>query len=177
MSDIRTTDPVALRYLMTETLFGTGDAPASPVETGRHAAVQPGHPAIATPSESMAPPIIAPSFRFYGGNKRNYLFLNQDTQHEWMSPPELEAFTKTLAALKLTLDDVALLNLHALSPFPSKEDLIVFFKPRVVVALGVSHSWEELEDIAVFNTCTFDEMLVDAEKKRLFWNTVKTLLV
>lgn len=146
---LHTNDPVALRYLMTETIFGI-DEP--------------------TPSRS-------PQFSYHGGNRRNYLFLTHEIGHEWMSAAALDAFTKTLAALKLTMDDIAVLNIGKLSEIPAKPDLIAFFNPKVIVALGASLPWDESDGLVVYQTCSFDEMLVDAEKKRKFWTAIKTLLV
>lgn len=162
-SSLHTVDPTALRYLMTETIFGI-DEPMTD-SSDRHSAA---------PS---AAPSVSLQFSYYGANKRNYLFLTHEPQHEWMSAAALDAFTKTLAALKLSMDDIALLNVGKLSKIPAKTDLITFFKSRIVVALGVPLSWDESDGLTVFKTYSFDEMLVDAEKKRLFWATIKTLLV
>jgi len=147
---LHTTDPLALRYLMTETIFGM-DEPTVPG--------------------------VAPRFSYYGGNKRNYLFLTHETRYEWMSESALEAFAKTLAALKLSVDDVAVLNVGKLPAVPAKSDLIAFFRPKVVVTLGAALPWDATDGLTVFEAHSFDEMLVDAEKKRLFWATIKTLLV
>ncbi|MGK6352300.1 hypothetical protein [Parapedobacter sp. DT-150] len=171
---MHTTDPIALRYLMTETIFDVGE----PVEsaTGREQAVR-------APEQ-----LSAPLFPFYGENKRRYLFLTQEQQYEWMSDAALDAFIKTLAALKLTAADVAVLNVGALTALPSKEDLLSFFEPKVMVCLGLppqSLGFEiplsplvaDYRGITVFHTYAFDEMLIDAEKKRHFWTTIKTLLI
>ncbi len=152
-SSLMTADPAALRYLMTETIFSICETELEVVAN------------------------TSPRFPFYGGNKRNYLFLTHDMQCEWMSAAALDAFTKTLAALKLTLEDIAVLNIARLGEAPAKPDLVAFFHPKVVIALGATLPWDESGDIRVFKTHSFDDMLVDAEKKRVFWTTVKTLLV
>ncbi|PPL04436.1 hypothetical protein [Parapedobacter indicus] len=159
---LHTTDPTALRYLMTETIFGIEEPGADGPD--QEAAVP-----TATPNTSL-------QFAYHGGNKRNLLFLTHETQYEWMSAAALDAFTKTLAALKLSTDDIALLNVGKLSEIPEKSHLLAFFNPKVVVALGASLPWDESDGLTVFKTYSFDEMLVDAEKKRLFWTTLKTLL-
>lgn len=143
-----------------------------------------GHKSPAIADKPDAPPV---DFAFYGKNRRRYLFLTNDGQHQWMSVAALDAFTKTLAALKLSADDVALLNLAPFAVPPRKEELISFFNPTVIVLLGVPPESVGLgalptavsncDGISVFQTGTFDEMLADAEMKRLFWTTIKTLLV
>ncbi|MEC3878903.1 hypothetical protein [Parapedobacter sp. 10938] len=148
---LNTVDPIALRYLMTETVF---DAPAEP-----------------------APQPAAPSFVCFGQNKRNYLFLTDEKQHEWMPEADMDAFIKTLAALELAEADVALLNLARLAVSPSVDQLMSFFKPQVVVNLGTPFAWPEQDGLHVFHTHAFGEMLADAEKKRVFWTTIKRLLI
>ncbi|MFC3197908.1 hypothetical protein ACFOET_09815 [Parapedobacter deserti] len=157
---------------MTETIFGM---------EGRK-----GDVAAEQLSQAMPTAKPAASFSFYGQNRRNYLFLTRETQYEWMSVNAMDAFLKTLAALKLTSDDIALLNVGRLSVFPQEDDLFSFFKPKTVVSLGVALPWTELNNAApvmdckgvrLFRTYTFDEMLADADKKRQFWTTAKTILV
>lgn len=160
---LHTTDPVALRYLMTETIFGVEEP---------EKALSDREPAV--PIATAGP---SPLFSYHGGNKRNYLFLTHETRHEWMSAEALDAFTKTLAALKLAADDIAVLNVGKLPEIPAKSDLIAFFNPKIIVALGASLPWDGSDGLIVFKTYSFDEMLVDAEKKRVFWATIKTLLV
>lgn len=167
-SAINTTDPVALRYLMTEAVFDVGDGAMT---AGAEA------PPEAPETEGVRKPDPAPQFTFYGKNKREYLFLTDEKQHEWMSEPAMDAFVKTLAALKLTVDDVAVLNLAKLKEPPLVHHLTLFFKPKVVVNLGTSLAWPEKDGMKVFHTNAFDAMLSDAEKKRVFWTTIKTLLI
>ncbi len=145
LSAMNTIDPIALRYLMTDTIFA--------VEQG------------------------ASPFVYFGRNKRNFLFLTQQKQHQWMPEAAMDAFIKTLAALKLAEDDVALLNLAPLAEAPSVEQLTLFFKPRVVVNLGTPFAWPERDGVKTFHTHAFEDMLSDAEKKRVFWTTIKHLLI
>ncbi|HWK59726.1 MAG TPA: hypothetical protein VNQ80_20455 [Parapedobacter sp.] len=165
---INTVDPVALRYLMTETVFSVEDGSADTLVETRTGSKG---------SEPHKPEQAAPSFVFFGQNKRNYLFLSDEKQHEWMSEVAMDAFVKTLAALKLAADDVALLNLAKLAEPPSIGQLALFFKPKVVVNLGTKFVWPEQHDVKLFHTYAFGDMLADAEKKRAFWTTIKHLLI
>ncbi len=186
-SAIHTADPLALRYLMTETLFDVRDdavvgGPSVPRAAPAPAPVE--RPTV--PEAAIAAP-QAPSFRYFGGNRQRYLFLTDDREYEWMSAAALDAFTKTLTALKLATDDVSVFNVAGMQPFPSKDDVFSYFGPRVVVSLGVSLPWPGLEGpatgsvvdhqgVRVFHTHAFETFLTDADKKRLFWTTIKTLL-
>lgn len=140
---------------MTETVFG--------VEEGE----------LRAPLETPT----APPFVFFGRNKRNYLFLTHEEQHEWMPEAAMDAFVKTLAALKLAEDDVALLNLATLAEPPTVEQLALFFKPKVVVNLGTPFAWPEQSGISILHTHEFGNMLADAGKKRDFWTAIKALLI
>src|SRR5690606_15056302 len=159
-TNINTSDPTALRFLMNDVIFSIGDN---------------AKPSNARQEEQSR--LVG-----YGQNRRNYLFLIQEKKHRWMSAEAMEAFTKTLAALKLSVDDVTLLNLETSPGKPQMEDIIFSFLPKVMVLLGVTPQSvglnhlpnEPLSDyngITVFCTCTFDEMLIDGEKKKLFWST------
>jgi hypothetical protein len=162
-ASINTADPIALRAFMTETIFGVEGQAITEADKGL---IQP-----------VSNPKPVAQFSFYGKNQRHYLFLTREEQHEWMPVAALEAFTKTLAALKLTIDDIAVLNVAKLPEMPTADAICAFFKPKVVVLLGASLVWPEQQDLTVFRTHSFDEMLTDAEKKRIFWTTIKTLLV
>ena len=165
-SPINTADPIALRYLMSETVFAVEERENS-------AETMP----VVPVAEAAAKPEPTPQFSFYGKNNRQYLFLTQEKQYEWMPDAAMDAFIKTLAALKLADDDVALFNLATLAEQPTVEQLSSFFKPSVVVNLGTSFTWPEQDGVTVFHTHAFVDMLADAEKKRVFWATVKQLLI
>ena len=149
-SPLNTVEPVALRHLMSETIFD-----------------------IEAPEARRAPHNV----RYLGQNKRRYLFLTHEAEHEWMSEAAMDALVKTLAALQLAVDDVAVLNIAKLAESPSADELSAFFDPKVVVNLGTSLDWPEQAGTTVFHTRRFDDMLADAAKKREFWATIKTLLI
>ncbi|MFB2119746.1 hypothetical protein [Parapedobacter sp. 2B3] len=165
---IHTVDPIALRYLMTETIFDVEDGMGSMIEG---AAVEPMDVSV---DHKPTPGL---QFPYSGQNRRNYLFLTDEKQHEWMSGAAMDAFVKTLGALKLAVDDVAVVNLAKLASSPSVTDLAVFFNPRVVVNLGTSFVWPQQDGVTVFHTHAFDDLLVDTEKKQIFWTTIKRLLI
>lgn len=165
--NINTSDPIALRYLMDNVIFSIGDSDAESTDVVQEERLK---------------------FAFYGKNRRNFLFLIQEEQYQWMSVEAMEAFNKTLTALKLSVDDIALLNVRTLSDIRQKEEIISSFRPKVMVFLGLAPQSVGIEvppfkplsnynGIAVFCTNTFDEMLADGEKKKQFWVTIKTVLI
>lgn len=189
-SVLHTTDPIALRYLMTETLFAIedGDVPtAAELQDDTVVAVIPAdRPGEA---EERAPVVrTAPVFSFLGENKQGYLFVTHDPQSDYMSAPAMEAFTKTLAARNLAQADVAVFNLAQHGEQVVISDLVSFFKPRAVILLGPAapmlgipalafNTVGAVGDVAVFQTYSFDVLIQDAEKKSTFWPVLKSLLV
>ncbi len=178
---------------MSEALFAIEDgdvrAPADEIVVQEKNAIANG--AVPTPEPVAVPAPVAnprPVFAFLGENKQGYLFVTDDAQSDYMSAEGMDAFTKTLGARKLSLDDVAVFNLGRHAGQVAFSDLTSFFKPRAVVllgakatALGVSdiapNTVGQVEGIPVFQTYSFDVLLIDAGKKSVFWPVLKSLLV
>lgn len=178
---------------MSETLFSIEDGDPSTLASEPVVQEQISTATGAVPaSEPVADPAPVvnqkPAFAFLGGNKQGYLFVTDDAQSEYMSAAGMDAFTKTLGARNLSLDEVAVLNLARHAGQAAFADLISFFKPRAVVLLGAKATALRIPDIAlntvgqvgdipVFQTYSFDVLLVDADKKSVFWPVLKSLLV
>jgi len=185
---LHTNDPVALAYLMSETLF------AIPVEEdGRKETAMPVAAAPAMPASEVVTSAAAPEITFLGKNLSGYLFIFQNHsisgQHR-MPDEEMEAFEKILTALKLSVEDIALLNIAAPDSI-TLAGLLTFFKPQKTVFLGTDIVLNGIEDLSnppafhrtvsyqkteFLHTFSFAEMMTDVDKKRQFWNSLKTLL-
>lgn len=197
---LRTNGPIALRYLMTETLFELGEEqaadpgdPVADVSTVVSAAVE--------DSESVTSTNKNPELSFLGQNSSGFLFVFQDPvmlgQHR-LPAAEMDAFEKILSALKLKLADVALINIAGPQP-PTAEQLLAYFQPLKVVLLGTQLTLEERQKIwpeltlhqiyspkikselhastpQVLHSYSFAEMMDDVAKKRTFWTQLKALI-
>lgn len=166
MSLLNTKNPRAIQSLMTETIFDIGFTQTKEVATNN------------------AEP--APSLKLYGDNKRNILFIVDSPTEQFFSKEAELAFLKTLGALQLALDDVSVINVATLDQqvdftFVQKE-----LAPAYCVFLGANpidlqlneypeNIWSNEGDSEVLKTYSFDEMLTDANKKKLFWNAVKLM--
>lgn len=199
---LSTNDPIALRYLMSETLFDLGEEQATaPAALSSASADSVDAPAASTDSEPVSFTNKKPELSFLGQNSSGFLFVFQDStmlgQHR-LPEAEMEAFEKILAALKLSLANIALIN--AAGPDgPTAAQLVAFFRPLKVVLLGTQISliesqkiWPELtlhqihtptlstreSDPApqVLHSYSFAEMMDDVAKKRTFWTQLKALL-
>lgn len=218
MSNLTTDNPVALQTLMDETIFGNGfdfqsELPKYSMQEGSSAHVQ---AAVQAPSEmkdtsyvavgigetqqavtshlaSGSHPVnhlevVGGEFIYQGNKEQGILFILRYEQYPYFSPAALDAFEKTIGALKLTKETVAVLNLaNSHNPNDFKR-IMQFFQPTKIILLGVEPASLKLPFIehnsymkgriaTVFNTFSFEEMFVDVNKKKLFWNEFKSFIV
>lgn len=76
------------------------------------------------------------TFKSLGNNKKNILVLVKNAETVFLPDNELTFLTGILNACKLTLDDVAILNIHH---YPGVPDLALsnFFKSKIVLLFSV----------------------------------------
>jgi len=132
--------------------------------------------------------VLGGEFIYQGNKEQGILFILRYEQYPYFSPAALDAFEKTIGALKLTKETVAVLNLaNPHNPNDFKR-IMQFFQPTKIILLGVEPASLKLPFIehnsymkgriaTVFNTFSFEEMFVDVNKKKLFWNEFKTFIV
>jgi len=168
MSLLNTTNPIALRALMSETIFG----------------IEPLSSAVAFEEpELKAGPM---EIRIMGANRKNILFITESADNEFFSQDAELAFIKTLGALKLDIQDVAVVNCAAETSQTSFDRLNKEFSPRVCVFLGIDPRklglnnfalnilWQESNTEFLYSF-SFEEMLNETAKKKLFWETIKLM--
>ncbi|UIR55209.1 hypothetical protein LZQ00_13125 [Sphingobacterium sp. SRCM116780] len=181
MSSLLTSDPIALQVFMSETIFATADA-IGVLKDNAEVLTQP-H----IPQQTSAHQESVAEFIFQGSKEKGILFILRYADFPYFSPEAEDAFIKTIAALKLTLADVAVVNLaNAHNPNEFKR-IMEFFSPKKIILLGVEPKSLQLPAIAhnsymhgrvatVFNTFSFEEMFVDLTKKKAFWTEFKSLI-
>lgn len=192
-----TEDPVALTHLMSETLFKTEEETQEEMEgaTAETVALEANEPVVAIETATIyntAPTPEPQPLSFYGKNTSNLLFLydqaNGPDNHA-LTATEMEAFGKILTALKLSFDDIALVNWDFQQP--SAALLLSTFEPQKIVVLGTQinsqslgftiteptlHHVQQFQNIPFLHSYSFAEMLDDVEKKRVFWGSLKALM-
>lgn len=173
MSNLLTDNPIALQALMNETLFSTGFSMDDARDNTKIDAVN-----WDTGSEE---------FVYQGDKSSGILFILRYPTYPYFSPQAEEAFIKTIGALKLTPQNVAVVNLaNPHNPNDFKR-IMSFFEPKKITLLGVEPASLKLPHIAhnsymkgriatVFNTFSFEEMFADISKKKLFWGEFKTFI-
>ena len=173
MSQLTTNNPIALQTLLSETLFVPKET-----ETGLSS-----HPPVANDTSAVE----TEEFIYQGDKSTGILFILRYPDFPYFSPQAEEAFVKTIGALQLTKENVAVVNLaNPHNPNDFKR-IMQFFQPTKITLLGVEPISLKLPEIAhnsymkgrvatVFNTFSFEEMFADVQKKRLFWNEFKTFI-
>lgn len=167
MSTLNTLNPASLQVLMSETIFDIGFSPV---------------PSSEEPDAVVEPTMM---FKTFGNNNKNILFIISDINHEFFHQETELAFIKTLKALKLELDDVAVINCTE-SASRKFDKIKGELKPRLCIFLGLDpkelglencaiNIWNKEESIQLLYSYSFDEMLMSVQKKRDFWDAIKLI--
>lgn len=129
----------------------------------------------------------AEEFIYQGDKSTGILFILRYPDYPYFSPQAEDAFIKTLGALNLSFENVAVVNLaNPHNPNDFKR-IMQFFQPTKITLLGVEPLSLKLPEIAhnaymkgrvatVFNTFSFEDMFADVQKKKMFWNEFKTFI-
>jgi hypothetical protein len=132
--------------------------------------------------------LIRDNFDFLGGNKKNILILVNVADFVHLSDENLQFLTSVLAACKLSIADVVILNLNRLFQYDEIQ-LKDFFKPNTIIYFDIDFSnldtvipnqLYEVTTITNINYLRTQSLQVIAEnieaKKRL-WNCLKMIFV
>ncbi len=187
-----TDNPALLHYFLQDDLYllnedkntysgAPGQAITTPTET-------PVLPVAETQEEQALQPLTEtpkPSFKYLGGNKKQFLILVNYTTDEHIAEAHLKALESTLGRKTLAIEDVAILNTarHAAN---NHQHFISYFSPAKLLILGAAaipaglappqlNVIETLENRLQLFTHSFDEMLADRDKAKAFWEQMKNL--
>ena len=172
MSPLNTSNPLALQVLMSETIFDI-DFPIPSIDDA----------VVEILPEKKEEEFV---FKTYGGNNKNILFVISDKANEFLSPEAEIAFMKILRALKLTLEDIVIVNHKEPQVNLTFEKIREKLQPANCIFLGADPQLLGLEvcaenilktenNIQFLYSYSFEEMLRDTEKKRLFWDAIKLM--
>lgn len=166
----------ALRLLMTEDLYIIDkDASQSTVQ----ATSEPEQilPEVKTEESKQI------SFSYLGENNRYFLILVDDASHPELNTAHKEMLMKIMAAKKLEMRDLAIVNLakyqgvsfDELKAFFSCNRLTLFGIAPQVIGLPAIGSNEPVNHLGTKILATFSlgEMSSNTDKKREFWNVMK----
>ena len=186
MNELKSSNPLALQYLLTEDLYlvdeVAGQAPAAdqpPVKVEEAPLKE------TLPEPAKEQPAEYSSFDYLGENNKYVLLLTSDAAQKIMAPKELEALQSILGAKKMEMKDVALVNLHRY-PGATFAGLKSFFVCSKVVLFGINPQQIQLPPMAsnkitdfqgtkILATFSFAEMMDNLDKKKAFWTEMKGL--
>lgn len=183
MGKLITSNANALRFLMNEDLYDLGD-----VIQPNKLNIKPEEPLmkheVSNPvTETLEEESPNTSFNYLGENNRYFLILVDDKTHRELNTPHREMLMKIMAAKKLELRDLAILNL-AQYPESNFEQLKDFFSCNKITlfgidpqriglpAMGANQTGKHL-NVKVLATFALEEMSSNTDKKREFWNVMK----
>jgi len=147
-------------------------------------------PVIEPVSELPQQPVAVPetpatTFKYLGGNQKNFLVLAHYPAEEFMAEAHLSALTSTLARINFALNDVAIVNM-AQQTEKGWQAIKQFFEPKKLLLLGTSTTPSSLpqlninqlhqgSNITALLTFSFDEMMSNNDNKKTFWNQIKNI--
>ena len=125
------------------------------------------------------------TFNYMGGYHQKFLVIVHYPGHETMDPAHLSALESTIKRKELSLDDIALLNLHRYTD-SEFEALIAFFAPQKMLILGNSavprglavpplNQLTNIDGCGTLYTFAFNEMMGNKDNTKAFWEQMKVL--
>lgn len=126
---------------------------------------------------------VAKTFSYLGENNKYFLILLEDPTHTTLNPKHKEMILKMMAAKKLELRDLAILNL---SHYPGTkfQELKDFFSPARIALFGInpqqigitginSNVAGSFKETRILASYSLGAMGDDVDKKKEFWNVMK----
>jgi hypothetical protein len=121
---------------------------------------------------------------FFGGNKKGVAILVYYPDERWIYFKDKIILERILASIKLTFEDVALINTHFYKP-GSIDELSDTLELSKLIGFGINDAFlkglKREEPVKTSKTAVFlmnsdlDEIAMDNSKKRLLWNNIKVM--
>ncbi|MFD1629256.1 hypothetical protein [Pseudopedobacter beijingensis] len=179
MDALNTNNPIALSLLLDEEIYVFDkdvhpkaiDAAPQPQEDNSVAAEQ-----VAERG--------APDFKYMGENNQYVLVIVNDPETEHLNQTDLIFLLKILAAKKLELKDIAIMNIarhdrydfDSLRAFFACSKMLTFgINPAILNVHGLKSNIEqEHEGVKFLGTWSLRQMVNDDNKKRTYWQVLKS---
>lgn len=179
MSSLQTDDLIALSLLINEDIYSLKDEetekklPEPSIKTSEIAKVE-------VPEPAKTPQKI---FEYLGDNNKYILIVVKEASADFLTQPDLGFLLKILAAKKLELSDVAIINLEKINT-PNFDDLKDFFAFNKVITFGINPQLLSItgavpnkksifKDIPILGTWDLQKLQADKNKKAIFWEELK----
>ncbi len=122
-----------------------------------------------------------------GNNKRNILLLVDETEAVHLKEENLDFLTGILTACKLTIADIALLNI-ANKKKVEFEQLIQFYQPETIIFFGINaeklnspvlqnnpYEIQKTNQINCLIASSLEQIAANVEEKKKLWACLKTI--
>lgn len=129
----------------------------------------------------------SPLYKFLGKNRKQILVIVRKNDVAFADDKELQFLSSVLAACKLSLEDIAIINESNLPPGTSYLSLLQFFNSRYILMFDVTPQTIDLPfNFPHFQLQQFDqhtylsapalkEIEIEKALKARLWNSLKTL--
>lgn len=111
---------------------------------------------------------------YKGSFAKKLLFIVSGNEQD-LSDNDWELFNKTIAALKLSLNDVAILENKVGAPIMPLKDVLVELKPNKTVVFGKLNN-DQVIDNSILYCETLRNLSENKELKIEWWNSLKAFL-
>lgn len=123
---------------------------------------------------------------FLGKNQKNILLIAQDENAVYLSDDDLNFLVDILNACRLSLADIALLNVVK-NKDQAYESLLENFRPEIIIFFGVEpaslgfplqfphYQVQQYSNQAYLSAPPLSELAADKEKKKQLWLSLKKL--
>lgn len=132
-------------------------------------------PKVEEPQEAIAP---SPVPVFKGGNKKGVLVLVEDAEAEFLNQKDLDYLLKILGAVKLSLDDIALVNASKETGYSriSFQQALVFTTNHSL-PLGSNQKYSQIpfEGNQVLLADRLDQIAASVELRKALWDALRLL--
>jgi hypothetical protein len=192
MDSLNTNDPIALSILINEELYFLNDIEPLKVENSTQEIIS---PVIEKPitlsaeavknlvSEPVSKPLSQPFYNYLGDNNKYLLVVVKSPNDEYLNSKELEFLLKILAAKKLELKDIAIINTEKYAALDFDQLKSYFALSKILtfginpVSLNISgitaNKTGTYKGVKVLGTWTLAQLDADVKKKTTYWNELK----
>lgn len=123
-------------------------------------------------------------FKYLGENNKYILIIVKEPEADFLRSVDLTFLLKILSAIKLTLDDVAIINTekNEALDFDSLKNFFAFTKiitfginPKLLqIDTAVANKISIFKNTPILGTWDLPKLQADTSKKTIFWNELKT---
>lgn len=127
---------------------------------------------------------VSTDFKYLGENNKYILIIVKEPNFEFLKQDDLGFLLKILAAKKLELKDVAIINLEKYNSL-NFDDLKAFFACNRIITFGINPQAIQIEGAVANKKSSFKETQIlgtwdlaklqqDVKKKAIFWDELKS---